>query len=52
MGKFRFREEVGKTWFTNRIVDERNKLSRYIFDPNTTESVKWRLHRYMDGLRC
>lgn len=26
----KFRKETGKNWITNRVVDEQNKLSKYL----------------------
>ena len=26
--QFKFRREIGRNWFTNRVVDEWNKLNR------------------------
>lgn len=40
---------MGKNWFTNRMVNERNKLSRCLVEANTNESLKWRLDMRMDG---
>ena len=28
--KFRFKKEIGKNWFTNRVVDEWNRLSNHV----------------------
>lgn len=40
MDTFRFREEIGKNWFTKRVVDEWNNLSRFVAEANTTEGCK------------
>ena len=29
LDKFRFRKEIGENWFTNRVVEEWNKLSKH-----------------------
>ena len=49
LDKFRFRKDIGKNWFTNRVVDQWNKLSKYVVDANSIESFKWRLDKFMDG---
>ncbi len=49
LDKFRFRKEIGKNFFTNRVVGEWNKLPANVVDANTIESFKWRLDRFMDG---
>ena len=47
--KFRFRKEIGKNWFTNRVVDEWNRLSRHVVSANTIDCFKNRLDRFMDN---
>ena len=49
LDKFKFRKEIGRNWFTNRVVDEWNKLSRQILEADTINTFKRRLDRYMDG---
>lgn len=49
LDKFRFRKEIDKSWFMNRIVDEWNKLSSNVIDANTRESFKRSLERFMVG---
>ena len=48
LDKFRFRREIGRNWFTNRVVDEWNKLSNFVVSAGTLESFKGRLDRFMD----
>ena len=48
LDKFRFRREIGRNWFTNRVVDEWNKLSNFVVSAGTLESFKRRLDRFMD----
>ena len=46
--KFRFRKEIGKNWFTNRVVDEWNRLSGQVVSANTLQCFKKRLDNLMD----
>lgn len=39
----------GNDWFTKTVVNEWNKSSRYVVNPNTTERFKLGLDRFMDG---
>ncbi|KAG7166732.1 RNA-directed DNA polymerase from mobile element jockey-like 30 [Homarus americanus] len=48
LDKFRFRREIGRNWFTNRVVDEWNKLSNFVVSAGTLKSFKRRLDRFMD----
>ena len=48
LDKFRFRKEIGKNWFTNRVVDEWNKLSVNVVNAETIDSFKKRLDEFMD----
>ena len=49
LDQFRFRKEIGKNWFTNRVVDEWNKLSVYVVNAETIDSFKTRLDKFMDS---
>ena len=44
--KSRNKKEIGKNWFTDRVVDEWNGLSRQVVSAKTIESFKRRLYRY------
>ena len=46
--KYRFRTDMGKYWFSNRVVNEWNKLDRSIVGSETLTSFKKRLDEYMD----
>ena len=47
LGKFRFRREIERNWFSNRVVDEWNILSNPIVSGETMESFK-RSDKLMD----
>ncbi len=49
LDKFRFNKDIGKNWFTNRVVDEWNRLSGHVVSANTIDSFKKRLDKFMDG---
>ena len=46
--KSRYKKELGKNWFSNRVVDEWNKVSSQVVGVKTIESFKRRLDKYMD----
>ncbi len=46
--KYRFRREIGRHWFSNRVVDKWNKLSNHIVRAGTRVCFKSRLDNYMD----
>ena len=46
--KFRFRKEIGKNWFTNRVVDEWNRLSGHVVSAKSIDCFKKRLDEFMD----
>ena len=48
LDKVRFKKEIGRNWFTNRVVDEWNRLSKDVVSAKTVDSFKKRLDRYMD----
>ncbi len=47
--KFRFNKDIGKNWFTNRVVYEWNRLSSHVVSGNTIDTFKKRLDKFMDG---
>ncbi len=49
IGKFRLNKDIGKNWFTNRVVDEWNRLSSTVVSANTTDTFNIRLDKFMDG---
>ncbi len=49
LDKFRFHKGIGKNWFTNRVVDEWNRLSSHVVSANTIDTFEKRLHKFMDG---
>ena len=49
LDKFRFNKDIGKNWFTNRVVDEWNRLSSHVVSANTIDTFKKRLDKFMDG---
>ncbi len=49
LDKFRFSKDIGKNWFTNRVVDEWNRLSSLVERGNTIDTFKKRLDKFMDG---
>ena len=46
--KFRLRREIGRWWFSNRVVKDWNRLSSHVVEANTIESFKRRLDCFMD----
>ena len=46
--KFRFRKEIGRNWFANRVVDEWNGLSKQVVSARTVGGFKRRLDKFMD----
>ena len=47
--KNRYKKEIGKNWFSNRVVGEWNGLSSQVVSARTIESFKRRLDRHMDA---
>ena len=45
MEKFRFRREIERNWFSNRVVDEWNGLSNHIVSVKTITVGGWMLKR-------
>lgn len=37
---FRLNKDTGKKWFTNRILDEWNRLNRHVASANTIDTFK------------
>ena len=46
--KSRYKKELGRNWFSNRVVDEWNRLSSQVVGAKTIESFKRRPDKYMD----
>ncbi len=46
--KLRFRTNVGRYWFTNRVVNDWNRLGRHVVSSETIGSFKKRLDECMD----
>ena len=47
--KCRCRKDIGRNWFTNRVVDDWNRLSDQVVSTQTIGSFKRRLDGFMDG---
>ncbi len=43
LDKFKFSKDIGKSWYTNRVVDEWNRLSSHVMSGNTIDTFKKRL---------
>ena len=53
LDKFRFKKDIGKNWFTNRVVNEWNRLGEHVVSAETIDSFKRRLDKFMDDSdRC
>ena len=46
--KLRFRTDIGKYWFTNRVVNNWNRVSRHVVSAESIGSFKRRLDQSMD----
>ena len=46
---FKFKKEIGKNWFTNRVVDEWNRLSSHVVNAKSIGCFKNRLDKFMDS---
>ena len=46
--KLRFRTDIGRYWFTNRVVNDWNRLSRHVVEAESIGSFKKRLDECMD----
>ena len=49
--KCRFNKEISKNWFTNRVVDDWNKLSQQVVSAQTIRSFKENLTALWMGMR-
>ncbi len=49
LNKFRFNKHIRMNWFTDRVVDEWNRLSSHVVSANTINTFKKRLDKFMDG---
>ena len=47
--KYRYKKEIGRNWFSNRVVDEWNGLNSQVISARTIESFKRRLDRHMNA---
>ena len=47
LDKFRFRKDIGKNWFGNRVVDTWNSLPNTVVSANTLDTFKNRLDTHM-----
>ena len=47
--KLRFRINLGRYWFTNRVVNDWNRLGRHVVSGESIGSFKRRLDESMDG---
>ena len=47
LDKFRFRKDIGKNWFGNRVVDMWNRIPNEVIAANTLDTFKNRLDIYM-----
>ncbi len=48
LDKFWFNKDIGKNWFTSRVVDEWYRLSSLVVTGNTIDTFKRRLDKFMD----
>ena len=48
LDKPRFRTERGRHWFTNRVVNDWNRLDKYVVSAESIGSFKKRLDESMD----
>ena len=46
--KIRFKKAIGRNWFSNRVVDEWNRLGNQVVSAETIESFKRILDKYMN----
>ena len=47
--KCRFSKEIGRNWFTNRVMDDWNRLIQQVVSAQTIGSLKKSLDGLMDG---
>ena len=43
LDKFRYRKDISKNWFTNKVVNEWNKLSKHVVFAETVNTFKKKL---------
>ena len=43
LDKFRYKKNIGKNWFTNKVVEEWNKLSKHAVSARIVDTFKKRL---------
>ena len=48
--KIRFRKELGKHWFSNRVVDMWNELPHDVVSAGSLDSLKQQLDKHMDQM--
>ena len=48
LDKLRFRTDIGRYWFTNRVVNDWNRLDRHVVSAESISSFKKRLDESMD----
>ena len=48
--KSRFKKDIGKYWFGNRVVDMWNRLPSNVVGAETLNTFKNRLDKHMDGM--
>ena len=46
--KLKFRTNIGKNWFINRVVNDQNILCKHVVEAKSINSFKRRLDEYMD----
>ena len=46
--KFRFRTDISRYWFTNRVMNDWNRLGRHVVSAKSIGSFKRRLYGTMD----
>ena len=46
--KFKYRKDIGKNYFTNKVVEEWNKLGKHVVSAGTVKTFKKRLDISMD----
>ena len=50
LDEFRFKKDIGKYWFGNRVVDLWNTLPPAVINSNTVGSFKTRMDSHMGSL--
>ena len=50
LDKFKFKKDIGKYWFGNRVVDLWNSLLPSIINSNSIDSFKTKLDSHMERL--